>query len=108
MNPTKIVDNLIAIWLDLTIPGGGVGERSFWMSGWRMLQQTERRASKEMEIRNDLYRWDCENPQCHHELIVRYLCGALASLVCTCVYNELVDTFGRNNRSQRRGGTSYR
>ena len=59
------------------------------MSAMRSLEQTADRASRELDIRSDLRRWDNEHPEIHHELIVRYLCGAAISIVATAVYDSL-------------------
>lgn len=59
------------------------------MRAVRNLEQTGERASREMDIRRDLRRWDQEHPEIHHELIVRYLCGALVSVAATSLYSSL-------------------
>lgn len=89
MKPAFIVDKIIAFWVDLCTPGRGAGESSWWMQGIRTVSQSTERASREMDIRNTLRQWDSEHPQIHHELIVRYLCGAVLSVCCTSFYNAI-------------------
>jgi hypothetical protein len=55
----------------------------------RSLEQGGERYSREIEIRTELRRWDREYPQIHHELIVRWLAGAVVSMVATSLYNSL-------------------
>ena len=59
------------------------------MRAVRTLEQSGERATREMDIRRDLRRWDQENPELHHEMIVRYACGALVSIAATSFYNSL-------------------
>lgn len=59
------------------------------MRAVRTFEQTGERATREMDIRRDLRRWDQEHPEIHHELIVRYVCGALVSVAVTSLYNGL-------------------
>lgn len=44
---------------------------------------------REMDIRSDLRRWDNDYPELHHELIVRWVAGALVSVAVTSLYNAL-------------------
>lgn len=67
-----------------------------WMRGWRQIEQSTDRASKEYDMRCSLRDWDARYPEIHHELIVRWLCGAAVSLVTTSLYNGLV----RSNRKR--------
>lgn len=60
------------------------------MRGLRNLEQSTERAQRELDIRSDLRRWDNDHPQIHHELIVRYICGAVVSITVTSLYNALV------------------
>jgi hypothetical protein len=60
------------------------------MRGMRALEASAERTSRELEIRADLREWDMMHPQIHHELIVRYLCGAVASVGVTSIYNALM------------------
>jgi|OM-RGC.v1.035307001 hypothetical protein len=55
----------------------------------RNLEQTGERTTRELDIRRDLRRWDNEHPEIHHELIVRYICGALVSIAATSLYASL-------------------
>jgi hypothetical protein len=90
VKPAAIVDKLIDFWLTLVIPGRGAGERTWWMQGLRSLEQQSERTAREIDVRAELRRWDREYPQIHHELIVRWVCGAAVSLLCTTLYNGIV------------------
>jgi hypothetical protein len=59
------------------------------MRGWRSLEQSAERTSRELDIRADLRRWDSDFPEIHHELIVRWLSGAVISVAVTTLYNAL-------------------
>jgi hypothetical protein len=90
VKPAAIVDKLIDFWLTLVTPGRGAGERTWWMQGLRSLEQQSERTAREIDVRAELRRWDREYPQIHHELIVRWVCGAAVSLLCTTLYNGIV------------------
>jgi hypothetical protein len=68
------------------------------MRAVRSMEQTGERTSRELDIRRDLRRWDEDHGEIHHELIVRYVCGAAASILATTLYNSIV----------RRGAASRR
>jgi hypothetical protein len=53
------------------------------------VQQTAERTNREIDIRNQLRTWDNDFPEIHHELIVRWLCGAVVSLGVTAIYQAL-------------------
>lgn len=89
VKPAAIVDKLVEIAIDFLLPGKGAGESNWWNRGWRMIEQQADRTSKELDIRSDLRRWDDEFPFFHHELVVRYISGFLASTVVMTIYNEL-------------------
>jgi len=69
-----------------------------WMRGIRAVEQSSDRASREIDIRRSLRDWDHRYPEIHHELIVRWVCGAVVSVVVTSIYNGLV----RRRHSSRR------
>eukprot|EP00551_Chaetoceros_affinis_P012284 CAMPEP_0203668792 /NCGR_PEP_ID=MMETSP0090-20130426/5339_1 /ASSEMBLY_ACC=CAM_ASM_001088 /TAXON_ID=426623 /ORGANISM="Chaetoceros affinis, Strain CCMP159" /LENGTH=79 /DNA_ID=CAMNT_0050533329 /DNA_START=129 /DNA_END=365 /DNA_ORIENTATION=- len=75
-------------------PGRGTGESSWWMRGLRNVQRSSERIEKEMELRSHLAAWDDEFPFMHHELIIRYGAGLLASAAALAVY----DLFRGNDR----------
>jgi hypothetical protein len=102
VKPGWLVDKLITFWVDLCTPGRGAGQSSWWMQGIRSIEQQSERTRREVDIRTSLRRWDQEYPQIHHELIVRYLCGAVVSVFCTSLYNDLRRSYARGN------GSSYR
>ncbi|CAJ1953380.1 unnamed protein product [Cylindrotheca closterium] len=89
VKPAQVVDKVIELFLDIVTPGRGAGENSWLMKGWRSIEQSFDRADREIEIRNDLRRWDNQFPEIHHELIVRWLSGAVVSIAVTSIYNGL-------------------
>jgi len=97
VRPAEIVDRIIAFTIDIITPGGGLGE-SWWMRGLRNVQRGSQRIEKEMEIRSNLAQWDEEFPFMHHELILRYAAGFLASTIALTIY----DLFRGVQKSRRR------
>ena len=110
------MDQAIELWLRVVTPGRGAGESQWyvawkttcwdvrvylhhslthyyyvtrWMRGLRQLEQTTERASRELDVRRSLREWDSNYPEIHHELIVRYLCGAVVSVATTSLYNAI-------------------
>lgn len=73
----------------MVTPGRGAGESDWWMRTFRSIEQTGERTSRELDIRRDLRQWDQDHPEIHHELIVRWVCGALVSVVATSIYSSL-------------------
>jgi hypothetical protein len=65
------------------------------MRGLRVIEVNSERAARELDIRRDLREWDLTFPQIHHELIVRYLCGAVASVGVTFIYNAITKPSNR-------------
>lgn len=49
------------------------------MRGLRHIEQHAERTQRELDIRSNLREWDNEFPYAHHELIIRYAAGILAS-----------------------------
>lgn len=68
------------------------------MRGIRNAQRGTQRIEKEMELRSHLAQWDDEFPFMHHELIVRYIAGFVASTVALTAY----DLFFRGGNKKRR------
>jgi hypothetical protein len=101
VQPAWLVDKIVAFWVDLCTPGRGAGQGSWWMRGIRTIEQQTERTRIEVDIRSSLRRWDQDYPQIHHELIVRYLCGAVVSVFCTSLCN------GFRQRPSSRGQDSY-
>ena len=95
--PAAIVDEIIRIWLDIVTPGRGAGESNWLFKGIRSIEQQAERASRELDLRSDLRKWDEEFPWIHHELIVRYICDGLASTTVMFLYNSL-----RGDKNRRR------
>jgi len=89
VKPAEIVDRVVVFWLDLVTPGRGAGQSQWWMSAWRSLEQTSERVTRELDIRSELRLWDDEHPAIHHELILRFLCGAVVSIAVTAFYDSI-------------------
>ena len=86
IRPSEVVDQVIKIVVDIVTPGGGAGSNTWWMRGLRNAQRGAQRIEKEMEIRAHLAEWDESYPMIHHELIIRYAAGLLASSAAVAVY----------------------
>jgi len=56
--------------------------------------------SKELDIRGELRNWDSEFPFFHHELIVRYAAGFLASAVAVAAFGQVRSLFSSSKRSR--------
>ena len=97
IKPAILVDKLIEIAVDVIVPGRGIGESNWFMKNWRNLEQSTEKKSREMDMRADLRRWDQQFPELHHELIVRYLAGIVASAIVTTIY----DTFRPTPRQRK-------
>ena len=70
------------------------------MRAVRNMEQSSERTRREIDIRSELRQWDNEHPELHHELIIRYLCGVVVSVVTTSFYHSLLRAiFGNNNNS---------
>lgn len=89
VKPAQIVDKAIEIVLDLFTPGRGAGESSWFQRGVRHLERTVDRTQREMDLRSDLRNWDTSYPEIHHELLVRWISGAVVSMIITSVYNSI-------------------
>ena len=87
INPAVVVDAAIAVFLDVMVPGRGMGERNWLMKNWRNLEQSAEKASWEVDIRDAIRRWDERCPLLHHELIVRYVAGSLASTFVSAIFD---------------------
>lgn len=55
----------------------------------RTIEQTTERSRLELDLRRNLRTWDNRYPEIHHELIVRYVVGALVSVAATSLYNSV-------------------
>ena len=98
IKPAIVVDKIIEAVVDVVVPGRGAGE-STWF--WRHLRSLERdgdRLSKELDIRVDLRNWDAEFPYLHHELIVRYVAGFIASAAAIFAWGQVRSLFTTNKR----------
>lgn len=70
---------------------------------WRNLRSLERdsdRISKELDIRAELRNWDREFPFFHHEMIVRYAAGFLASAVAVTAFSQIKALFSSSKRGR--------
>lgn len=59
------------------------------MRGIRSAQRGSQRIEKEMELRSHLSQWDEQFPYMHHEMIIRYAAGFLASTLALTIYDLL-------------------
>jgi len=57
----------------------------------RSIEQIGEKAQRELQIRDNLRQWDVEFPYMHHELVVRYIAGFLASTAILSFYNIIRD-----------------
>mmetsp|Transcript_25107 Transcript_25107/g.36886 ORF Transcript_25107/g.36886 Transcript_25107/m.36886 type:complete len:116 (+) Transcript_25107:177-524(+) len=89
VRPAVVMDKLIELAVDILTPGKGTGQSNWWMKGLRNLEQRANRTSRELDIRSNLRRWDEEFPYLHHEVIVRYAAGFLASSFVLAVYDSI-------------------
>eukprot|EP00934_Nitzschia_sp_Nitz4_P003720 Nitzschia sp. Nitz4//scaffold30_size153850//65137//65568//NITZ4_002775-RA/size153850-exonerate_est2genome-gene-0.20-mRNA-2//-1//CDS//3329547253//3710//frame0 len=100
-NTLFIYHSFVEIW-GVTVVGSTLSLSSyffqhhttiFWhvrmMKGFRTLERGAERTQREMDIRSDLRRWDNDFPELHHELLVRWIAGAVVSVAVTSVYNAL-------------------
>jgi len=59
------------------------------MRGLRQIEQQAERAQHELDLRSNLRQWDDEYPFLHHELILRYAAGILASNIVSSIYHTM-------------------
>ena len=127
IKPAVIVDKLIEAVVDVLVPGKGAGESNWFWRNLRSLERDSDRSkcfstwsfsqnktfmlnfasfslrssvSKELDIRQELRNWDREFPFFHHELIVRYAAGFLASAVAVSAFGQLRSLFSSSKRSR--------
>ena len=73
-----------------------MGDSNWFTKTIKGFEQSAERAQREAEMRRDLRDWDKEFPMMHHELIVRYAAGFLASSLVV----SIIDMF-RGGRKRR-------
>eukprot|EP00985_Skeletonema_marinoi_P019178 scaffold10899_cov108-Skeletonema_marinoi.AAC.1 len=78
----------------------GAGESNWFWRNLRSLERDSDRISKELDIRGELRNWDSEFPFFHHELIVRYAAGFLASAVAVAAFGQVRSLFSSSKRSR--------
>jgi len=100
IKPAVIVDKLIEALVDVIVPGKGAGESNWFWRNLRSLERDSDRISKELDIRQELRNWDREFPFFHHELIVRYAAGFLASAVAVAAFGQVRSLFSSSKRSR--------
>ncbi|CAB9513062.1 expressed unknown protein [Seminavis robusta] len=91
IKPAVIVDKLIEIAVDILVPPRQTNQNSgsahgWFMSRWNSLDRAAEKTQRELEIRNDLRRWDRDNPEMRHEIIVRTIVSGMVSVIATNVY----------------------
>ena len=69
------------------------------MRGLKQIEQKAERVQWELDIRSNLRQWDEEFPFIHHELIVRYVAGILASNMVSMIFHAMR---GRGGDSRRK------
>jgi len=84
--------------VDILVPGRGAGESNWFWRNVRSLERDGDRISKELDIRADLRNWDREFPYFHHEMIVRYVAGFLASSVAVAAWGHLRSLYSSKRR----------
>merc|ERR550539_446910 len=89
VKPAQVVDKLIEIVVKVLTPGRGIGEDSWLARRLRSIEQIGEKAQRELQIRDNLRQWDVEFPYLHHELIIRYMAGFLASTMILSLYNTI-------------------
>ena len=80
------------------MPGRGAGESNWFWRNVRSLERSNDRISKELDIRAELRIWDGEFPYFHHEMIVRYAAGFVASAVAVAAWGQLRSLFGTTTK----------
>ena len=109
VKPAQIVDKCIELFVDMFTPGRGVGEGNWIQRGIRQIEQTSERTQREIDIRSSLRDWDNSFPEIHHELIVRWVAGAVVSLTVSSVYNSLKGAlFGSSSSQYNNRGRRWR
>ena len=77
-----------------------------WMRGLRSLEQNAEKIDRELRIRSELRKWDEEFPYFHHEMVVRYAAGFLASSAAMLLYGFIRGHHG-SRRTRRDWGLEY-
>lgn len=85
VRPARVVDTIIEFVHDIFMPGRGTGG---------FMKRMEKSAVG-IVVRNELKLWDEAYPFVHHELLIRWCTGLLASSVAMCTYNFLRGRRGR-------------
>jgi len=98
IQPAVIVDKIIEAAVDILVPGRGAGESNWFWRNVRSIERDSDRISKELDIRGELRNWDREFPYFHHELIVRYFAGFVASAVAVAAIGHLRSLFSTSKR----------
>lgn len=101
IKPASVVDKIVEAIVDTIVPGRGLGESNWFWRHVRSLERDGDRLSKEIDIRQELRNWDREFPYFHHELIVRYIAGCLASGAAVFVWAQLRSLFASTNNKRR-------
>lgn len=72
------------------VPKGGTEENSsWWRQQYQNLSQNAARQQKELEIRDEIRKWDEEIPWLHVDVIVRCAAGVLARGLVLSLYQSL-------------------
>mmetsp|Transcript_30867 Transcript_30867/g.55934 ORF Transcript_30867/g.55934 Transcript_30867/m.55934 type:complete len:117 (+) Transcript_30867:90-440(+) len=95
IKPAVIVDTIVEAVIDVLVPGRGAGESNWFWRNVRSFERDSDRISKELDMRAELRNWDREFPFFHHELIVRYFAGFVASAVAVTAWSQLRSLFSK-------------
>jgi len=69
------------------------------MNRFHSLDRVAAKLDKEGQIRNDLARWDRNNPELKHEMIVGTLTSGIISIVVTNLYLSFCRRIRASNRN---------
>ena len=73
------------------------------MSRFNSIDRAAEKMQQEGKIRNDLARWDRNNPELRHEMIVGTLVSGIISIVATNVYLSFCRRVRSHGESRRYG-----
>mmetsp|Transcript_4416 Transcript_4416/g.9547 ORF Transcript_4416/g.9547 Transcript_4416/m.9547 type:complete len:117 (+) Transcript_4416:92-442(+) len=93
IKPAVVVDKIVETVVDILVPGRGAGESNWFWRNVRSLERDSDRISKELDLRAELRNWDREFPYVHHELILRYFAGFLASALTVAAWGQIRSFF---------------
>jgi len=119
VKPAKIVDKIIDIAVDLVVPSkpdsgsqnsGNNNNQSnpigylsnLISSSVNTLDRSLEKQDRALRIRNNLRKWDRDNPELRHEMIVRTLVSGIFSILVTNIYLSFCRRIRSSSSSNRR------